>query len=384
MQHTTARNSRFVALYFATVAVYADMYITQPILPELSREFDIPPATAGLTVSVVVLAIALSSSFYGPLGDALGHKRVMVSSSALLAIPTLLCALSYSFSLLLLFRTVQGLLIPGLTALAVAYIGDLSDEADLGPVVGGFIAASVAGGLIGRLWSGLITDYSSWHAAFTLFGALTLLGACGMGIALPGARVRTRIHWTRAYGGMLHHLSNRRLVGAFIIGGALFFGFIGVFTYLPYYLSAAPYNLPTALVSSVYIVYLAGVITSPLAGRLSAYISRRVIMGAGLAVAILGVVGTLMQPLPFIVLSLLVLVIGMFMAQSTAPAYVNATAQEAKGGANALYLAFYYVGATIGSVLPGYALQGCGWPGVVATCTTMLLVALFADWLLCR
>jgi len=46
------------ALTLATVAVYADIYITQPILPLLSHEFDVKPATAGLTVSIVVLLIA--------------------------------------------------------------------------------------------------------------------------------------------------------------------------------------------------------------------------------------------------------------------------------------------------------------------------------------
>jgi len=73
----------------------------------------------------------------------------------------------------------------------------------------------------------------------------------------------------------------------------------------------------------------------------------------------------------------------MFTAQATAPAYVNAVARGAKGGANALYLAFYYVGATVGSVLPGYAWQALGWPGVVALCAGALLVGLLADWKLC-
>ena len=93
------------------------MYITQPILPLISREFGVAPATAGLTVSAVVLAIAVASSAYGPLGDALGRKPVIVWSCALLALPPLLCALTPSFGILLLCRTLQGLLIPGVTAL---------------------------------------------------------------------------------------------------------------------------------------------------------------------------------------------------------------------------------------------------------------------------
>ncbi len=78
-----------VALYFATVAVFADMYIAQPILPLLSHEYNIAPATAGLSVSAVVISIALASSLYGPVSDALGRKPVMVVTALVLALPTL-------------------------------------------------------------------------------------------------------------------------------------------------------------------------------------------------------------------------------------------------------------------------------------------------------
>jgi YNFM family putative membrane transporter len=365
------------------VSVYADMYITQPILPLISREFGVAPATAGLTVSAVVLAIALASSAYGPLGDTFGRKRVMVTTCLLLAIPTFSCALTPSFGVLLTLRALQGLLIPGITALAVAYIGEQFAAADLGALVGSFISATVAGGLIGRVVSGLIADIFSWRAAFVLFAGITLLSGTLIGLALPRDRVAVTGGWGAAYRGMFKHLANPRLVGAFTIGATLFFGFIGVFTYLPYYLTAAPFHLSTGIVSSIYVVYLAGVLVSPIAGRLSVRFSRQWLMAVGLLIAILGVLGTLIPSLPLIVASLVVLCTGMFTAQAVAPAYVNATASEAKGGANALYLAFYYVGATFGSALPGYAWQAWGWPGVAAACITALALGLLADWLLC-
>ena len=81
-----------MALYAGTVAAYADMYVTQPVLPLLSREFGVGPARAGLTVSAVVLAIAATSSAYGPLSDALGRRRVMAGATAALAVATLACA----------------------------------------------------------------------------------------------------------------------------------------------------------------------------------------------------------------------------------------------------------------------------------------------------
>ncbi|HEX2798176.1 MAG TPA: hypothetical protein VHQ44_00745 [Thermoanaerobaculia bacterium] len=59
------------------------------------------------------------------------------------------------------------------------------------------------------------------------------------------------------------------------------------------------------------------------------------------------------------------------------------SAREAKGGAGALHSDFYYLGATFGSVLPGYAWQAFGWPGVVATCLAAFAVGLLSDLALC-
>lgn len=379
IQTPTTPRLPIAALYAATIAVYSDMYITQPILPLISAEFGVPPATAGLTVSAVVMLIALASSSCGPLSDMLGRKRVMVWSCGLLALPTLLCALAPSFELLLLFRALQGLCIPGLTAVAVAYLGDRFPPERLGGLVGGWISATVAGGLSGRVLSGLITDLFGWRAAFICFAAITLLCALAMAAALPRDQPRPTGGWLMAYRGMLRHLYNPRLLAAFVIGGMLFFGFIGVFTYLPYYLSAPPFSLPPTIVSLLYVVYLAGVIVAPLAGRMSARRSRRGLIAAGLVIAMLGVAGTLLPSLPLIVLSLLVLCTGMFTAQAVAPAYVNAGATEAKGGASALYLMAYYIGGTLGAALPGLAWQALGWPGVVATCLGALGVALAAS-----
>lgn len=371
------------ALSLATVAVYADIYITQPILPLLSHEFRIRPATAGLTVSVVVLMIALVSIPYGSISDAMGRKPVMVASLTLLAIPTLLCSIAPSFHSLLVFRALQGALIPGVTAVAVAYLGDHFSAAELGPRVGGWIAASVAGGLTGRVVSGLLADWLNWRAPFVLFGAFTLLGAGGLARELPRAGVRSprlRLAWKELF----QHLGNRRLIGAFLIGGAVFFCFIGVFTYLPYYLTAPPFHLSTAFVSSIYLVYVAGIFTSILSGRLSARFGARSVMAVGLSIAALGVLGTLVRSVPFIVASLIVLCVGMFTVQATAPAFVNSNAKRAKGAAGALYVTFYYVGATFGSLLPGLAWQAWGWRGVAASCVAGLVVGLVSDATLCR
>jgi YNFM family putative membrane transporter len=179
------------------------------------------------------------------------------------------------------------------------------------------------------------------------------------------------------------HFGNPRLLGAFIVAATLFFGFIGLFTYLPYLLSGEPFSLSTGQIAWYYASYAAGVFSAPLAGRLSQRMSRRGLIAIGFVVAIAGTLLTLAHALPAIALGTVVLCVGMFVAQAIAPAYVNVTAKTAKAGANSLYQAFYYTGAVLGSTVPGLAFERFGWVGVVATCVASLTVGLIADVTLC-
>ncbi|HYO70889.1 MAG TPA: MFS transporter [Archangium sp.] len=379
----SGRQDGTLALYFGTVAAYADMYLTQPILPLLSREFGVGPARAGFTVSAVVLAIAVASSFYGPLSDVLGRKRVMVGATLLRSVATLACAFTPSFGMLVGLRAAQGVLVPGMTAVVIAYAGDRYRSRRLAPVVAGIIAASVVGGLVGRVVGGWIAAHAGWRSAFVAFAFSSLTATFVLARGLAPVPPSEHRGWLAAYRGMLVHLTDPPLLGAFLVGGSLFFGWIGLFTYLPYHLSAAPYALSTELVSSIYVVYLAGVVIAPVAGRLSARVSARRLMGIGLAVEAVGMVAALARPLPVVVMGLVVLVLGTFTAQAVAPAFVNTTARTAKGSASALYLTFYYLGGTFGSVLPGLAWQAWGWTGVVACCAASVAVGLLANALLC-
>jgi YNFM family putative membrane transporter len=315
------------ALYAGTVAAYADMYLTQPLLPLLSREFGVGPARASLTVSAVVLAIALAAALYGPLSDALGRRRVMAGSLGLLALVTLAGAFAPTLETLVAVRAAQGLLVPGVTAVSVAYAGDRFRAGELGGVVGGIIAASVVGGLVGRVGAGAIAAYGGWRLAFAAFAAVTLLAALGLARELSTQRVAAPLGWGAASRGMVGHLRDPRLIGAYLVGATMFFGWIGLFTYLPYHLSGPPYQLSTGLVSSVYLVYAAGVIASPVAGRLSARIPPRTLIAGGLLVEAVGMSLTLVRSLPLMVVGLVVLVLGTFTAQAVAPAFVNRTAR---------------------------------------------------------
>ena len=99
--------------------MFATVYSTQAILPTLGREFGVGAAQTGLTISVVVVAMAVGAWIWGPLSDRIGRKRCLVLSSGLLVAPTVALGLAPSFALLLLCRLLQGLCMPGLLAVGL-------------------------------------------------------------------------------------------------------------------------------------------------------------------------------------------------------------------------------------------------------------------------
>ena len=387
------RLGALVTLFLAPAFIFANMYTTQAILPVLSRDFHISAPAAGLTVSLLVLAVAIGSLFYGPLSDRIGRKRVMVGASFLVLIPTLLCAFAPNFAVLVVLRAMQGLLMPGLTSVAIPYVNEEFEGKGRGLAMGIYVSGLTLGGLFARVGSAALTGLYDWRIAMEVFALPTLIAALFMWRFLPETNSRKNIEaratvrpcafLRQVSRDMLLHLHNRRLVGAFVIGFTLFFGFIGTFTYLPYYLTGPSFRLPTVRLGLVYLLWLTGVF-SPAAGTIAGRIGTRRAIAFSMGLAAIGLLITLIPILPIVIFGLGLLALGMFSTVAAVNLYLGEQATTAKGTAASMYLSLYYFGGSFGAVLPGLALIWAGWPGVALLCLGMVLIALAADGLLCK
>ena len=301
--------------------------------------------------------------------------------------------------MLVVLRALQGLLMPGLTSVAIPYVNEEFAGKGRGLAMGIYVFGQTIGGLFARSGSAALTGLFSWRIAMLAFTLPTLVAALAMWRFLPETRSklaptinkgetvsqpmtnRKFVHQTLR--NMRSHLRNRRLVGAFIIGFSSFFGFIGIFTYLPYYLTGPHFRLPTVALGLVYLLWLTGIF-SPAAGAFAARIgSRRAIM-LSMGLAAVGLLVTLIPILPIVIIGLGMLTLGMFTTTPAVNLYLGEVTTTAKGTASSMYLSMYYFGGSIGAVLPGFALLSAGWPGVVLLCLSMILIALGADTILCR
>lgn len=371
----------FIVTNAGASVAFTVMYATQPILPQIGDAFRVSPSQAGLTLLAVTFGLAFSSLGAGRLADHFGPRGVMVASSALLTLLSAAVALAPSFWVLVALRAIQGVVVPGVTVAGLAYLHNELPASWRGRVSGFYIAANTLGGLFGRLGVGLTVDALTWRGGLWLVAGVATLGTATLIFAMPHGLAPGGVKAARADSAAVP-LGEivRRLWWAPLIGGAVFFPFLTVFTYTPYRLESPPFDLSARTTSLLYLVYVLGAVASPLAGNLSDRIGRRPTIQLGAAVAAVGLALTLVNALPVVIASLALVCIGSLSAHVVANASVsdgaNPLGPAARATALSLYTLGFYVGGGLGSFVPGLGWERFGWIGVLLPCVLALAGAL--------
>ena len=364
---------RRVAIACAAVAAFTNLYAPQAVLPLLAGEFAVRPAEISMIMTACTLAVALVAPFSGALADVLGRKRVIVWSMIALVAPTMLLAVAPDLPWLIALRFMQGLLLPPIFAVMVTYIGEEWPASEATRMTGIYISAGSFGGFLGRFLTGLLAEGIGWRAAFVVEGLFTLALAVGVILMLPRERQFVRASNLRAaLAQMLRHFRNPQLIATFAIGFGVLFNFIAAFTYVNFYLAEAPFSLSPALLGSIFVIYLLGTVLAPFTGRAVARFGRRRFVLAMLALWLGGMALTLIPWLPAIIFGLALCVVCGFYTQACSTSYVAITAREGASTAVGLYVTAFYIGGSLGALLPGIAWNLGHWPAVVAVVATML------------
>ena len=354
-------------------AMFATMYSTQGILPEIGRVFAVTPSRAGLTISVLVVAVVAGSWIWGPLSDRVGRRACLIAASALLVPASIAVALAPTFEALLIIRAIQGLVLPGLLAVGIPYVSEVFVPAFGARAMGWYMASLISGGLIGRLGVALLASATGWRFALGVLAILPLVAVVVMMRGLPPAPER---HIDLARG----PIANRRVIAASLTGPSLFFVFVGVFSYIGFRLEAAPFNLSPTVASLVFGLWVVGAV-APLAGRFAEHVGWARVAMFGVISAAIGVALTVPDVLPTTVIGLAFITIGMFTVVTAAPIGVGGAQGVRPGAASALYYSIYYSAGALGAFLPGLAWQAVGWVGVALVVGAVLAIATLGAWL---
>jgi YNFM family putative membrane transporter len=367
-----------IALFLAGFCTFAQLYAVQPLLPIFAEEFGLTAGGASLALSVTTASLAIAMLFAGGVSDVLGRKRVMsfaLWSSALLGLALVIVP---DWHVILGIRTLIGIALSGVPAVAMAYLGEEVEADSLGLAMGLYIGGNAIGGMSGRLIIGTLTDFTSWRVALGVMAALTLLSAFAFTRLLPRPRffVPTTPRAREIGRAFIGNFRDPGLPMLFLESFLLMGAFVTVYNYIAFRLAAPPYALSHTLIAAIFVVYLIGSFASAWVGQLGARFGRRKVLWSMILVFAAGVAMMAVENLVLILAGIVTMTFGFFGAHSIASSWVTRRARHGKAQAASLYLLFYYLGSSIIGTIGGVFWQNWGWNGVTLLLSACLVLAL--------
>lgn len=373
-----------LAMVLAGLAAFGLLYAAQPVLPQLGEEFDVRPTLASLAVSASTGALALTVVPVVGLARRHGRARVMRAGLVLAVLLTAAVAVAPTFEVLVALRVASGVALAAVAGVAMGHVGAEVDPRGLASAMGLYVAGNSLGGVSGRLVTAGVSDVAGWR-----WGVLALALA---------AAVVTAVFWrllpetvaddtvaARAGGGPRRGSPGALVWLVAVVPFTLMGGFVAVYNYLGFRLSAPPFELPPGVLGLVFVAYLAGGASSAVAGRLADRYGRPLVLVAAVAVMLAGAALTLPQQLALVVAGLVVLTAGFFAAHGTASGWAPVVAAPGRGTqASAVYVASYYAGSSVFGLVLGEAWTAAGWTGVVAGVAALAVAALLATLAVAR
>lgn len=364
------------AAFLCGMFAFIDLYCTQPLLPLFAQVFHASRSAVGTTVSAPTFGVAIAAALLALFGQRLPRRRTIIVGLAARSVVTLLCALATSIPTLAAARFVQGLLVPTVSVLTVTYVTEEWPSARVPHAMSVYVSGTVLGGFLGRFLSGLIAEQTSWQHVFVVLSLLGFAGVVALLRLLPASRKISTS--TPRVDAMKRTLRDPRLLATFGVGICMLFTLVGGFSYVTFYLSAPPFSLTTSQLSWLFVVYLFGLFATLVAGRRLSPERLRHALYASAATVIVGLLLTLWRRTGAVAAGLALLGTGVFIAQTCANAFLrDASSSETRVTATGTYVCCYYLGGTLGGVVPAAAFAHGGWPSCVALlCAVMLLAAL--------
>jgi predicted MFS family arabinose efflux permease len=369
------------ALFCAGVATFAQLYSPQAVLPLIAADLGIGAASAALMVSASTVGLAIGVIPWSTLADRIGRVNAISISVTGATTVGLLVPFAPTFQLLLAGRFLEGLIVGGVPAIAVAYLTEEIDPVHAARAAGTFVAGTTIGGLTGRLVSSPVAEIAGWR-----IGVFTVAVVCGIAALSfvklapqPRGFVPSNRSGTNPEGSLAQrlfaNLRFRRQLTLFAQAFLLMGGFVALYNYLGFRLSAAPFYLPPFAVSLVFLAYLAGTWASSRAGAEASRFGRKAVLVASVAVMIGGVAITLSDNVIAVLAGLVIATAGFFGAHSIAAGWTGRSAPVGKAQASSLYNLFYYGGSSVIGWFGGLAFDGYGWTAVAATIMVLAVIA---------
>ena len=356
-----------LALLAIGIATFAQLYSPQGLLPLIAQEQQVSPDSAALMISAATLGLACGVIPWSYIGDAVGRRPAMLAAIGLACGCAVLAVTMPTFGTTLALRFLEGAMLGGVPALAVAYLSEEVRPGAAAVAAGTYISGTTLGGLSGRLIAAPIGEQFGWRTGMLVVTGLATLCVLVFLLTAPRARnfVPRRTSVTEAVGQLLGNLRSPTLWILYLQAFLTMGGFVAMYNFLGFHLSAEPFDLPLWLTGLILLAYLAGTVSSPRAGVLASRLGRKPVLLGGNLLMMAGVALTLVGNVWVIIGGTVLLTAGFFAAHAVAAGWAAGAAVAGRAQSTSLYNLGYYAGSSLFGYLGGTFLAMAGWGGTV-------------------
>ena len=383
----TARNlNERVPLPFLglTCAVgVSTIYYNQPLLTEMARTYGTDSGHTGFVAVATQVGYAVGLLCFVPLGDVLERRGLIMRMFAAVAVALLMVSVAPTFSLLLLFSALVGML-ASVTHVVLPIAPDVVSHEQRGRAIGIVMTGLLLGILLARTFSGWVSHIRGWRWVFVIAGLINAAFVPMLARYMPKLPPKQPLRYPEAMRSLWTLFRTQPLLRESCAMGALVFASFSCFWTTLAFLLDSHYRLGAGVAGTFGLVGAAGALVAPLAGRQSDRLGSRWVISIGLvllAASYLLLWGEerVTAHLGFHVVALAIGVIildtGAQMIQVANQTRIFGLVPSARSRLNTVYMTVYFGGAAAGSALSTIAWTRWGWNGVCALALSLIVLA---------
>lgn len=370
----THSKSKIIVLILSAVVTISSLYIMQPIQPLLVKEFNISITQVTFFTSVVLFSLAIAPIFYGYLLEKFQMRVILFVSLIAMGTFQSLLAFSTSYEVFLFLRILEALALPAALTATLTAIMRL-DSKNVQRYMAIYVASTIFGGVLSRVGGGIVTTIFSWEVTFLCLGLSTLcLGFFVLRFPQDSTKIQSAKITPKA---ILEVFRDKRYILLYMGAFMVLFCFQGALNFLPFEAKLLEPDISSAKIGFLYLGYIVGIITALLAGKIANLFGEQKAIVLGFVIFGIAPLIMLFRNFWWFFVSVFVLCIGMFIAHSILSVLTNSLSTKNKGITNGLYLAFYYMGGTIGATFPSYIYNHFGWGVLCLFVSSILFLGAF-------
>lgn len=362
----------FIIVY-NIVIILSIMYATQPLQPLLSQEFNVSMVKSSQFTAVIMLFLAIAPIIYGYILERVNAKRMLLVASLILVITNTLLSFSNTYEMFLIIRTIEAIVIPAILTSSMSILANI-DKENVKLNMSIYVASTVFGGLIGRVFSGYIASYFGWEMVFLSLSFASLIGI----FLISKLDFDGEAYLTKAtIKDVKQILRDKRFVVIYSLMFVVFFVFAGLLNILPFRIKELNPNTSESQIGLLYLGYGVGIVVSLMIHKIIGIFKKE------MKSILFGIVIFLFSSLIFLIsnpiiafLNVFLFCLGMFIIHTVSTRIANSLKDSQKALTSGMYLSFYYIGGAVGSVVPPLLYLHFGWDFTILFCGILLILIL--------